>query len=139
MAIRFQGDVPKELKERKMLKFYIKSIFGDFDKTAGSITFSFTNDEAILEVNKTYLFHDYYTDIITFDLSTVSHRIDADILISYETVQSNAIKFEVPFSKELHRVIFHGILHLCGLDDKMKTSQLKMSKAEDFYLQKYFG
>ena len=90
----------------------------------------FCSDEKILEVNRQYLQHDYYTDIITFDYSE-GDRISGDIFISIDTVRSNAEKYGTNFDDELHRVIIHGILHLCGLKDKSEADSKKMRKAED--------
>ena len=88
-----------------------------FDKSVGNISYIFCNDDEILEVNRQFLQHDYYTDIITFDYSK-RLRIHGDIFISLDTVRSNAEQLGVPYDRELRRVIIHGILHLCGVDDK---------------------
>jgi probable rRNA maturation factor len=85
-------------------------------------------------VNNHYLQHDYYTDIITFDY-TEGNMISGDIIISLETVRSNAEKYDNPFEQELHRVIIHGILHLCGIDDKDETASRQMREAENRALE----
>jgi rRNA maturation RNase YbeY len=90
-----------------------------------------------LEINKTYLSHNYHTDIITFDLSENTQDIQAEIYISIDRVRDNAKTLKTTVKEELHRVIFHGVLHLCGYKDKTKSSQAEMRKAEDYYLQKY--
>ncbi|MHB9143238.1 MAG: rRNA maturation RNase YbeY, partial [Paludibacter sp.] len=93
------------------------------------------SDKRILEVNKHYLDHDYYTDIITFDYSGKDF-ISGDIFISLDTVRSNAAEFGVPFEKELERIMIHGILHLCGQDDKTPELRLEMTAKENLALSK---
>ena len=116
----------------------------DFDKTrewicrvakdhgfsTGNINYLFMNDEDILAANRKFISHDYYTDIITFDYTRAS-RISGDIMISLDTVASNAGKFGVPYSRELMRVIIHGILHLCGINDKGPGEREIMEAHED--------
>lgn len=101
------------------------------------------NDENLLTLNRQYLSHDEYTDIITFDLSEKSKRkrkeIDGEIYISIERVKENAKTFGKAFQEELHRVMIHGVLHLCGYRDKSSGSQKKMREKEDFYLKKWKG
>ncbi|MBQ1651347.1 MAG: rRNA maturation RNase YbeY, partial [Paludibacteraceae bacterium] len=94
----------------------------------------FCSDEKILEVNRQYLGHDYYTDIITFDY-TVSDVISGDIFISIDTVSSNAAELGIGFDKELRRIIIHGILHLCGFKDKQPDDKAEMTRQEDAALQ----
>lgn len=99
-------------------------------KKVGEINYIFCSDKRILEINKQYLQHDYYTDIITFDYSE-QDSIDGDIYIGTETVMSNAVLFGVPFDTELHRVIIHGILHLCGYKDKTPETEKIMHEKEN--------
>ena len=99
------------------MKRWILAVAQGFDKSVGNISYIFCNDDEILEVNRQFLQHDYYTDIITFDYSK-RLRIHGDIFISLDTVRSNAEQLGVPYDRELRRVIIHGILHLCGVDDK---------------------
>ncbi|MDO9633618.1 MAG: rRNA maturation RNase YbeY, partial [Paludibacter sp.] len=99
------------------VKSWIKETAKRYGKKTGEIAFIFCNDEKILEINRQYLQHDYYTDIITFDYSE-NNTISGDIFISLETVNSNATEFGVPYDTELLRIIIHGILHLCGQEDK---------------------
>ncbi len=96
----------------------------------GNINYTFCDDKKIIEVNRQFLNHDYYTDIITFDYST-DKVVSGDLFISVDTVISNAKQFEVDFQQELHRVIIHGVLHLCGEDDKTDEAQALMTKAEN--------
>ncbi|MDL2282071.1 rRNA maturation RNase YbeY [Parabacteroides sp. OttesenSCG-928-G06] len=104
------------IKRRKVTN-WIKVVAATYGCTTGDISYIFCNDEKILEVNRQYLAHDYYTDIITFDY-TEGNRLSGDLFISLETVQTNAEQFGTTYEEELHRTIIHGILHLCGIDDK---------------------
>ena len=101
----------------ELMNRWIVAVAQGFDKSVGNISYIFCNDDEILEVNRQFLQHDYYTDIITFDYSK-RLRIHGDIFISLDTVRSNAEQLGVPYDRELRRVIIHGILHLCGVDDK---------------------
>ena len=94
----------------------------------------FVDDERILETNRTYLGHDYYTDIITFDYDE-GDTINGDLFISLDTVRTNAEKYNKPYEEELHRVIIHGILHLCGINDKGPGEREIMEAAENKALQ----
>ena len=109
---------------------WIKSVAKNFNMRVGDICYIFCSDEKILEINRKYLQHDFYTDIITFDYSE-GNRISGDIFISLDTICSNAQKYGTDYIEELHRVIIHGILHLCGLTDKSETEKKKMRKAEN--------
>ncbi len=131
MAITFQAeniDFPK-IKKRTVTK-WIKSIADKYGKQIGDICYLFCTDEKILEVNKQFLNHDFYTDIITFDYSE-KNKIAGDIFISLDTVLSNSQKYQTSYDEELHRVIIHGILHLCGLKDKSEDEIKEMRKAEE--------
>ena len=96
---------------------WIKRVADTFGKRVGDISYIFCSDEKILEINRQYLQHDYYTDIITFDY-TVGKKIAGDIFISLDTVKTNSEAFQTDYNEELHRTIIHGILHLCGINDK---------------------
>ncbi len=102
----------------------------------GDITVVFVTDEYLLEINKTHLDHDYYTDIITFDY-TESNFISGDLFISFDRVLDNSKEFNVSSFNELCRVIFHGVLHLCGYKDKSSEDEKLMRAKESFYLEKY--
>jgi rRNA maturation RNase YbeY len=102
----------------------------------GDITVVFVTDEYLLEMNKTHLDHDYYTDIITFDY-TESNFISGDLFISYDRVLDNSKEFNVSSYNELCRVVFHGVLHLCGYKDKSSEDEKLMRAKESFYLEKY--
>ena len=96
---------------------WIEEVAKSHDRIVGPLTYIFCDDEKIIEVNRQFLQHDYYTDIITFDYSR-GKRISGDMFISLDTVASNAEMLGVSYDVELHRVIIHGVLHLCGIDDK---------------------
>ncbi len=103
--------------DKSLMRRWIDAVARDFGKSVGDISYIFCNDEKILEVNRQYLQHDYFTDIITFDYSRM-HRISGDMFISLDTVESNAEGLGCKYETELYRVIIHGILHLCGVNDK---------------------
>lgn len=115
---------------RRDTSAWIKKVAALHGKKVGDIAYIFCDDEKILEVNRQYLQHDYYTDIITFDYSE-GKVLNGDLVISLDTVFTNADKFGRPYDEELHRVIIHGILHLCGLNDKGPGEREKMEAAED--------
>ncbi len=116
--------------KRREISNWIKSVAAMYDKRVGDIAYIFCDDERILEVNNEYLGHNYYTDIITFDY-TEADCIGGDIFISLDTVRTNAEQFGQTYESELHRVIIHGILHLCGIDDKGPGERELMEAAED--------
>ena len=132
----FQG-VKVSLTKRTELKSYIQSIFKKEGKKLESINYIFCTDKALLEINRQFLAHDFYTDIITFDLSD-SDAVQAEIYISVDRVKDNAAQLGVSFKSELHRVVFHGVLHLCGYKDKSKEQKHVIRRKEDFYLVRYF-
>ena len=103
--------------KRREISAWVKSVAQSLGKKVGDVAYIFCNDEKILEVNREYLQHDYYTDIITFDY-TEENTISGDLFISLDTVRSNSEQLSVSYDQELRRVIIHGILHLCGIDDK---------------------
>lgn len=109
---------------------WVKAVAASYGKKVGEIGYMFVDDEKILEVNREYLGHDYYTDIITFDYSE-GDTISGDIVISLDTVTSNAQEQGTSYEDELHRVIIHGILHLCGINDKGPGEREVMERAEN--------
>jgi rRNA maturation RNase YbeY len=126
------------LPERKRLKDFILTLFKKEQQELFSLDYIFCSDKDLLKINLEFLKHDYLTDIITFDLSE-SREITAEIYISIDRVKENARDLSLPFQEELHRVIFHGALHLCGYRDKSKKEQLLMRKKENRYLKDYFS
>ncbi len=105
-----------DIKKRFTSK-WIKAVAATYGRKVGEVGYMFVNDEKILECNRQYLGHDYYTDVITFDYDE-GDVLNGDIVISLDTVRTNAEKFGKEYDDELHRVIIHGILHLCGINDK---------------------
>ena len=118
MAVTYQTEGVKmpDIKKRETTE-WIKAVAVSYGKRLGEIAYIFCSDEKILEVNRQYLQHDYYTDIITFDY-TSGDKISGDLFISLDTVKTNSEAFNTPYNEELHRTIIHGILHLCGINDK---------------------
>lgn len=118
MAIAYYAEEVKlPAIKKKAVGDWIKKVAALYGKRAGDISYIFCSDEKILEVNKQYLQHDYYTDIITFDYSEGT-KISGDLFISLDTVKSNSDMFGTNYVEELHRIIIHGVLHLCGINDK---------------------
>ncbi len=109
---------------------WIKEVAGTYNKYVGEISYIFCSDNKILEVNKQYLQHDYFTDIITFDYCK-GNRLAGDIFISLDTVKSNSESFHTQYTEELNRTIIHGILHLCGINDKGPGEREIMEAAEN--------
>lgn len=115
---------------RREVTRWVRAVAATYGKTVGDVAYIFCDDEKILEVNRQYLQHDYYTDIITFDYDE-DDTISGDLVISLDTVRSNAELFGKPYDEELHRVIIHGILHLCGINDKGPGEREQMEAAEN--------
>lgn len=126
------------LTERSSLKVFIETLFKREKKKLSGLNYIFCSDKYLLDINKQYLKHDFYTDIITFGLSEPGEPITGEIYISIDRVRDNAAQFKTTLKKEMHRVIFHGALHLCGYRDKKKEEELLMRKMEDKYLALYF-
>ena len=126
------------LKNRTSLKAFIESIFRKEKKKLGSVNFIFCSDKRLLDINREFLQHDFYTDVITFDLSTSKKETEAEVYLSVDRIKENAKLAGVTFTEEIHRVIFHGALHLCGYKDKKSTEIDLMRQAENKYLNLYF-
>ena len=138
--VEFNFQKAVTLQKRKRLKQFIQDMILDEKNVSAAISFVFCSDDYLLEINRSYLNHDYFTDIITFDLSdSKSTTITSEIYISVDTVRSNAARFGQSFQRELHRVVFHGVLHLCGYGDKTPKEKKRMTALEDKYLQSYFA
>jgi rRNA maturation RNase YbeY len=116
------------------LKQNLKTLAKSEGKALKDISVVFTDDDYLLEVNKQYLNHDYYTDVITFDYS-VFPEVSGDIMISLDRVKENADTLSVSFQEELNRVVYHGLLHLCGYKDKSADDEKLMRKKENYYLE----
>ena len=133
----YQIPVP-ELKNRKKLKKFLISLSDMENKHIRELAVIFCTDEYLIEINRAHLKHNFYTDIITFDYS-LKNAIRGEIYISVERVRDNAMLHKTSRIEEIHRVLFHGLLHLCGYKDKLKQDKLKMTAKEDFYLARYFS
>lgn len=131
MAINYYGEgVTIPAFRRREVNAWIKDVAEEFGYEVGDITYQFCDNERILEINQKYLNHDYYTDIITFD-QTRDGLLFADIVISVEMVTSNAEEYGEPFRREFLRVLIHGVLHLCGVDDQTEEQAKEMREAEE--------
>lgn len=135
MAIKFYAeDIEFPHIKEEVVSNWIKTVAETYKKKAGDISYIFCSDKKILEVNRQYLQHDYYTDIITFDY-TSGNKISGDLFISLDTVRTNSEAFNTPYNEELHRTIIHGILHLCGINDKGPGEREIMEANENKALQ----
>jgi rRNA maturation RNase YbeY len=135
VAISFHVEqVDFNLVDRRILKLWVKQVAEAEGKSVGDIAYIFCSDEYLLSLNKSYLEHDYYTDVITFDY-TSGDFIAGDIFISVDRVRANAVEYEVSFRSELYRVMIHGILHLCSYQDLAEADGKIMRDKEDFYLK----
>ena len=116
--------------QRRDTTAWIRRVAATYGKRVGEVGYLFCDDEHILQVNREYLQHDYYTDIITFDYCE-GDMLNGDLVISLDTIRTNAEQFGRPYDEELHRVIIHGILHLCGQNDKGPGEREQMEAAEN--------
>jgi rRNA maturation RNase YbeY len=133
----FEEKTAAWFKGRRAMKALLIELFRKEKVELDAIQYVLVSDEALLEVNRSYLNHDYYTDIITFDLSAPGSAKVSDIYISLDRVEENAKRYNQSRINELRRVMIHGCLHLCGYKDKLKTDQLRMREREDYYLRLY--
>jgi probable rRNA maturation factor len=122
------------LEKKTNVKNWLKKVAQKEGKTVGNISYLFCTDEYLLQVNRQFLNHDFYTDIITFDYSE-KKKIEGEIFVSIDRVKENAVKFKQPFQKELMRTIVHGVLHLCGYKDKNRADEKTMRMKEEEALQ----
>jgi len=122
--------VPMPKIKRRETTAWIKRVVASYGRKTGEIGYMFVSDDKILEVNREYLGHDYYTDVITFDYDE-EDTVSGDIVISLDTVRTNAEQFGKSYDEELHRVIIHGVLHLCGINDKGPGEREIMEAAEN--------
>ena len=130
----FEEDINYKLKHKAALRQWITKTIQTEGYKLKELTYIFCSDNYLLQINRQYLNHDTYTDIITFDNSDTNKVITGDIFISIERVRENAAKFGITEADELHRVIIHGVLHLMGYKDKTPVTKQKMTQKEDFYL-----
>lgn len=138
MDITFNFLSKPTLNNRRKLKTFLEYLVLKEKSPIKSLNFVFCSDEYLLDINKRFLNHDFYTDIITFNLGE-KNNIEGDIYISTERTKENSTLYSSTKQKELHRVIFHGVLHLCGYMDKTKKDKELMTKKENYYLNQYFN
>jgi len=136
-AIYFFFETPVTLKDRTGIKKLIAFVFRKEGVKLGSLNYIFCTDKRLLKINQDFLKHDYYTDIITFELSPKGLPIEGEIYISVDRVKENAITEETSFKQELLRVILHGALHLCGYKDKTAAQVTLIRQKEEFYLSNF--
>lgn len=134
----FWEDVKPALMQRKKLKIFLNELFKKEKRILQSINYIFCSDRYLLEINKRFLNHNFYTDTITFNYSEDKEVIIGEVYISSDRVKENAKALSLTNNEELHRVIFHGALHLCGYQDKSPNNKKEMVKAENYYLSAYF-
>jgi len=135
----FNNGLKPTLRNRNRLKKFLINLFKNEKKKLDSINYIFCTDRFLLNVNRHYLKHNFYTDILTFNLSGInSDPVNAEIYISLQRVRENAKRLKTSLKSELHRVIFHGALHLCGYNDSTKKGKDIMRRKEDLYLSQYF-
>lgn len=133
------SSISRNISKKRNLKLWIKHIIEkEFKKKEGDISIYFTDDAEILEINKKYLDHNYYTDIITFSYC-IENNIAGDIVISVDTVKTNSREYNVTFENELHRVIIHGILHLIGYEDQTDEQKALMREKENWALKIFYS
>jgi len=139
LAIRFFSDgVSFQPENKRKITHWLKQVAAKEGKKTGQLRYVFVSDEIILDINKKYLQHHDYTDIITFD-DSAGDTISGEMYISIDTVQLNAKDYQVDFRNEMLRVMVHGLLHLCGYRDITKGEQQEMRAAEDRYLDEWFA
>ena len=142
MAVRFyEQEVKSGLKDRRKLSSYLQSLIRRQKTQVKDVqlVYVFCDDDYLVEINMDYLNHATLTDIITFDLSEEPETMQGEVYISTERVRENAGKYKVTYEMELHRVIFHGALHLCGFKDKKKADKERMRQEENLCLSQYFN
>ncbi len=143
MILFFSEGVDFKFGNRTLYKKWISDVINDLDnfnqkRRCGDLNIIFCDDEFLLSVNKQYLKHNYYTDIITFDYSD-NQSISGDLFISIDTVKNNSVKYKTEFLNELSRVIIHGVLHLCGYNDHTEEDKKIIKEKEDLALTKLPG
>jgi probable rRNA maturation factor len=137
-AIYFFFETPVTLKDRTGLKKQISSVFRKEGVKLGGLNYIFCTDKRLLKINQDFLKHDYYTDIITFEINPKGQPIEGEIYISVDRVKENAHLLGISFKQELLRVILHGALHLCGYKDKTPSQIKEIRQKEEFYLSTLF-
>jgi probable rRNA maturation factor len=134
----FFEDIKRFSIKRNNISKYLQEMITLEGYNSGNLSIIFCSDNYLLDMNKKYLNHDYFTDIITFNYS-VDKTISGDLFMSIDRIKENALEYNQPFENELYRVIFHGVLHLIGFDDKDEFSVKEMKEKENYYLQIFEG
>ena len=129
----FNEDVSLPKLKKRIISGWIKEVISSEEKKSGDISFIFCSDAYLLEMNKKYLNHDYFTDVITFDY-VEGDLISGDIFISVDRIRENAITFSTSFENEMYRILVHGVLHLVGYKDKSSTDKDLMTNKENIYI-----
>lgn len=135
--VYFFYETPVVLRNKSALKQFIEDILKKEGRKLYYINYIFCSDKRLIHINRQFLNHDYYTDIIAFELSSKNQSLEAEIYISTERVKDNVRNLKLTFNRELLRVMIHGLLHLCGYSDKTPGQIIKMRKIEDHYLNRY--
>lgn len=136
----FEQEIKARIKDKRKLSAFLDTLVREhLDVKKIQLRYIFCSDAYLLEINKQFLNHNTLTDIITFDLSETENDLTGEIYISVERVAENAEKFAKSYNDELHRVIFHGALHLCGFKDKKEDQKAEMRRQEDLCIERYFG
>ena len=130
----FSENIPFALKGKRLIRVWILDCIAHEGKHAGTINFIFCDDAYLLPINQSYLHHDTYTDIITFNYADHEDKVQGDVFISIQRAKENARLFKVKTSDEIHRLIIHGVLHLSGYLDKTARDKALMTNKEDYYL-----
>lgn len=133
MIVFHNDNVPMPTIDKTKVERWIRAVAAQYGYSVGELNYIFCDDEKILSINREFLQHDYYTDVITFDY-TAHARVNGDIFISLDTVHSNSEKENINFIHELHRIIIHGLLHLTGQEDKTPESKAQMTEKENIAL-----
>ncbi|GAB4019390.1 rRNA maturation RNase YbeY [Spirosoma koreense] len=133
----FNEDVPYKLAQKQVIRQWLKQQAQREGYAVGELNYILCSDDYVLQVNRDYLEHDYYTDIITFDQSEEAGKLAGDIFISVERVADNAAQLGIPVDQEMQRVLAHGLLHLCGYGDKTAEEEAKMRAKEEEWLSLY--
>ena len=136
MPVYFHNEgISFPFKNKRQVSSWLNSVVSSFQKELDTLNIIFCTDKYLLSINKSYLNHNYYTDIITFNYNE-NNKISGDVFISIDRVKENAIEGEIELNAEIHRVIVHGVLHLCGLNDQSKQEKDIMREQETMFLQK---
>jgi rRNA maturation RNase YbeY len=132
----YYDDVGTRIASWKAVRNLLEKVIADEKKIPGDLNFILTSDKEIRRINRTFLNHDYYTDVISFRYNT-GKVIDGEVYISVDTVIENALNYRVSYRLEFLRVLIHGILHLCGYEDSTDMEKMKMREMEDYWISKY--